>query len=271
MRLSLDIRKTLEENAASYFEKAKKEKKKIEGARKVVADYKKKLSALEKEYNEQAEKKHIAKAQVKKEWYEKFRWFISSDGFLVIGGRDSTTNELAIKKHTDSNDVVFHTDMAGSPFVVVKRQGVKQGADGIAGDASKEGAIPESTLEEAADFTAVFSRGWKQGLGGLSVFSVKPEQVSKTARSGEFISKGAFMIYGEKKFYRPDMSYAVGAWDDKIMGGPLSAVKKHCKDFVEIIQGDEKVSDVAKQVQKKLGKGLDDIIRVLPANCRLKR
>ena len=264
MRLSLDIRKTLEENAAFYFEKAKKEKKKIEGARKVVADYRKKLSILEEE---PVEKKAVAKAQAKKEWYEKFRWFISSDGFLVIGGRDSTTNELVIKKHTDSNDVVFHTDMAGSPFVVVKKERVA----GIAGDASNTETIPESTLEEAASFTAVFSRGWKQGLGGLSVFSVKPEQVSKTARSGEFIAKGAFMIYGEKKSYRPDMSYAVGVWDDKIMGGPLGAVKKHCKDFVEIIQGDEKLSDVAKQIQKKLGRGLDDIIRVLPANCRLKR
>jgi predicted ribosome quality control (RQC) complex YloA/Tae2 family protein len=263
MRLSLDIRKTLEENAASYFEKAKKDKKKIEGARRVVEDYKKKLAILEKEHEEQAEKKSVAKAQVKKEWYEKFRWFISSDGFLVIGGRDSTTNELIIKKHTDSNDVVFHTDMAGSPFAVVKRQSPE--------DQSNGGEIPETTLEEAADFTAVFSRGWKQGMGGLSVFSVRPEQVSKTARSGEFISKGAFMIYGEKKFYRPDMSYAVGAYEGKIMGGPLSAVKKHCKDFVEIIQGDEKISDVAKQILKKLGKGLDDIIRVLPANCRLKR
>jgi predicted ribosome quality control (RQC) complex YloA/Tae2 family protein len=267
MRISLDIRKSVGENAASYFEKAKKEKKKIEGARKVVADYRKKLSILEEEH---VEKKAVIKAQIKKEWYEKFRWFISSEGFLVIGGRDSTTNELVIKKHTNPNDVVFHTDMPGSPFVVVKRERVA----GLAGAAGDAGAFPESTLEEAAIFTAVFSRGWKQGIGGLSVFSVKPEQVSKTARSGEFIAKGAFMIYGEKKFYRTDMSYAVGVWDDKILGGPLSAVKKHCKDFVEIIQGDEKLSDVAKQIQKKLGKGLDeldDIIRVLPANCRLKR
>ena len=29
-----------------------------------------------------------------KEWYEKFRWFYSSEGFLCIGGRDSTTNDI---------------------------------------------------------------------------------------------------------------------------------------------------------------------------------
>jgi predicted ribosome quality control (RQC) complex YloA/Tae2 family protein len=259
MRLSLDIRKPLEENAASYFEKAKKDKKKIEGAKRIVEEYKQKLSALEEEKQKaSSEKKVVAAKPAKKEWYEKFRWFISSDGFLVIGGRDSTTNEVIIKKHTDKDDLVFHTDMAGSPFVVVKREG-------------KAGDFPSTTIEEAAIFTAVFSRGWKQGLAGLSVFSVKPEQVSKTTKSGEYVSKGAFMIYGNKTFYNPRMNYGVGICNNKIMGAPLSAIKKHCDKLVEIEQGDEKLSDVAKQIKKSIGGELDDIIRTLPASCRLRR
>lgn len=261
MRLALDIRKSVEENAASYFEKAKKDKKKLEGARKIVDEYKKKLSILEEEHEE---KKIVAKMPVKREWFEKFRWFISSDGFLVIGGRDATTNEIVIKKYTDKDDLVFHTEMPGSPFVVIKKEG-------------KPGDFPDSTKQEAAVFTAVFSRGWKQGLSTMSVFCVNPEQVTKTARPGEFIAKGAFMIYGEKSFYQPQMSYAVGAYNDadgkndKVMGGPLSAVQKNCKDYVEIIQGDEKLSDVAKQIKKHIERDLDDIIRALPANCKLKR
>ncbi len=43
MEINLDIRKSIEENAGAYFEKAKKAKKKIIGARKAVEMYKKKL------------------------------------------------------------------------------------------------------------------------------------------------------------------------------------------------------------------------------------
>lgn len=255
MRLNLDIRKSLEKNASAYFEKAKKDKKKLEGAKKIVEKYKKKLSSLEEE---RIEKKVVVKKKIKKDWYEKFRWFFSSDGFLVIGGRDATTNEIVIKKYTDKDDLVFHTDMAGSPFVVIKREG-------------KKGEIPQTTIEEAAIFTAVFSRAWKKGIATLAVFSVKPEQVSKKAKSGEYLAKGAFMIYGDTTYHHPQMEYAVGIYNDKVMGGPLSAVKKHCKDFVEIIQGNEKLSDVAKLIRKKLGGELDDIMRALPAGSKVKK
>jgi len=255
MKISLDIRKSVEENAASYFEKAKKDKKKLEGARKIVDEYKRKLSALEEE---KSEKKPVASMPVKREWFEKFRWFISSDGFLVIGGKDATTNEIVIKKYTDKDDLVFHTDMAGSPFVVIKREG-------------KQGDIPQTTIQEAATFTAVFSRGWKMGMPTLNVFSARPEQVTKTAKAGEFLAKGAFYIQGSVTNYHPDMNYAVGMHEGKIMGGPVSAVKKHCKGYAEISQGDEKLSDVAKQIKKMIGGVLDDIIRALPASCKLKR
>ena len=120
MQLKIYLNKSLEENAGIYFDKAKKLKKKIEGAREALAESQKRKEKL---LREKAEATTEAEVQVRKrerKWYEKFRWFYTSDGFLVIGGRDSTTNELAIKKHTDKNDMVFHTDMAGSPFFVIK-------------------------------------------------------------------------------------------------------------------------------------------------------
>ena len=257
MRLSLDIRKSLEENATAYFEKAKKDKKKLEGARRIVEKYKEKLRSLEEKSKECGEQRIIVKKKPRREWYEKFRWFISSDGFLVIGGRDATTNEIIIKKYAEKNDLVFHTDMAGSPFVIIKNNEGRE--------------IPESTINEAAVFTAVFSRAWKQGFSTLAVFSVKPEQVSKKAKSGEYLAKGAFMIYGDTTYYHPVMSYAVGTYNDKVMGGPLSAVKKNCKAYVEIVQGDEKLSDVAKMVKKRIGGELDDILRVLPPGSKIKK
>src|SRR3989338_3050496 len=103
-RLTLDLTKGIEENAAVYFEKAKKIKKKIEGAEAALNENLKKLRQLEEKRDkfalEQSKKEKLKER--KPEWYEKFRWFVSSEGFLVIGGRDATSNEIVIKKHTDS-------------------------------------------------------------------------------------------------------------------------------------------------------------------------
>src|SRR3989344_3428946 len=127
LRLVLDLKKSVEENASDYFEKAKKIKKKIKGAEEALQQSLRKLRELEakKEKFDAEEGKKAALAQRKKEWYEKFRWFMSSDGFLVVGGRDATSNEIVIKKHTESNDLVFHTDIAGSPFFVIKAENKK--------------------------------------------------------------------------------------------------------------------------------------------------
>ena len=75
MKLTLDIRKSVEQNAEEYFSKAKKAKKKLEGAKKALIISKEKLrKAEEKEVIAEAPK--IKKVK-KREWFEKFRWFVS--------------------------------------------------------------------------------------------------------------------------------------------------------------------------------------------------
>lgn len=51
----------------------------------------------------------VPQKRVKKEltWYEKLRWFVTSDNFLVIGGRDANTNEAVVKKYLDNNVYIF--------------------------------------------------------------------------------------------------------------------------------------------------------------------
>ena len=252
-KLVLDLTKSIDQNAAAYFEKAKKTKKKIEGAESALSQSLKKLKELEARKEKiilEKSKDKILKER-KLEWYEKFRWFVSSEGFLVIGGRDATSNEIVIKKHTDTNDLVFHTDMAGSPFFVVK---------------SENKNIGEKTRHEAADATCTFSRAWKNGLQTSSVFYVNPEQVSKKTRSGEYMGKGAFMIYGKTNYIDNRINLAVGMTkQQQVMSGPLDAVKKHCEKYVILEQGNEKASSVAKRIQYKIGGLLDEIIRALPS------
>jgi len=252
-RLVLDLKKSIEENASDYFEKAKKMKKKIKGAEEALQDSIKKQDLEAKKEKLALEEKENKVVERKKEWYEKFRWFKSSDGFLVIGGRDATSNEIVIKKYTDADDLVLHTDMAGSPFFVIKSESKK---------------IPTSTIKEAADATCTFSRVWKLGLQTTEVLYVKPEQVSKKTKAGEYMGKGAFMIYGKTNYIDNKVNLAVGITKNKaIMSGPTEAIKKNCEKYLVLKQGTEKVSSFAKKINYKLGKGLslDEIIRALPA------
>ena len=252
MRITLNVSKSLEKNAERYFEKSKKSKGKIDGAKEAVEKAKKKLIKMQKkalEEEKEEEEKAIRKAR-KQHWYEKFRWFITTDGFLVVGGRDATSNEIVIKKHADEGDIVLHTDMAGSPFFVIKSEG-------------KE--ISETAMKEAADATCSFSRAWKLGLLTQSVFYVKPDQVTKTPNPGEYLGRGAFMIRGKTTYLENGINCAVGMTDeDAIMAGPVEAVKKHCKKYVQVVQGDEKTSKIAKQIQYKIGGDLDGVIRAMP-------
>jgi len=253
MQLELDLNKTVPQNAEEYYAKVRKLKKKIEGIEHALVKFQKELEIEEKKEVKKVVKKEPI--ELVKKWYHKFHWFISSEGFLCIGGRDATTNDIVIKKHTNPEDLVFHAELSGSPFFVIKTEGKKVG---------------KITLQEVAIATASFSRAWKQGITNVNVYYINPDQVSKEAKSGEYLSKGAFMIYGKKNYLNVNLELAIGLKKDEIMCGPVSAVKEHCTEYFVIKQGDEKISDVGKKINHKLNISLDDIIRVLPTgNCAL--
>ena len=256
MPFILDLRKTLEQNAATYFERAKKAKKKIEGVRKIIAQTEAQLAAEEQRLAAEAAQIPVEKkAKRKMQWYEKFRWFFSSEGFLAIGGRDATTNEVIIKKHMEADDLVFHTDMAGSPFFVVKASS-QPGKD-----------IDDATIHEAINATCSFSRAWKNGMVTTRTFWVKPEQVSKQANPGEFMGKGAFMIRGKTNYLTASMDLAVGVTaDGAVLCAPKPAVETHCQKVIPVLQGNQKTSEVAKTLKRLLhADDLDAVLRALPA------
>ena len=247
VKLTLDVTKSLEKNAEHYYELSKKAKRKIDSVKRIIAETEQKLEKLDAHEQKKQEKV----PQRKRQWYEKFRWFITSDGFLVLGGRDATTNEIVIKKHMDDKDLVFHTDMAGSPFFVLKTEGKEPTA---------------ASLQECADATCTFSRAWKLNMGAQSVFYVHPDQISKQANPGEYLTKGAFMIRGKTNYIDNNVNCAIGAAEDgAIMCGPVEAIKTHCAKAVVVRQGQLKPSDAAKKIQKRIGGMIDDIIRALPS------
>jgi hypothetical protein len=175
-------------------------------------------------------------------WFEKFRWFHSSDGLLVIGGRDATSNEVLIKKHMEPNDSVFHAEIIGAPFVLIKTGGKP---------------VSEQSISEAAQFAAAYSRAWRDMLSVVNVYWVTPGQISKTPPSGQFLKKGSFMISGTKNFVRGVplgvvIGIKFGDEELRVIGGPKTAIAGQADAFVEIIPGAQKSSQLAKQIRHKL-------------------
>ncbi|MFX1395016.1 MAG: ribosome rescue protein RqcH [Promethearchaeota archaeon] len=184
----LDLNKSIGENANLIYEKGKKAEKKIKGTIPAIKKTELNIEKLNAEKESMETEIDFLIKKPKKKWFEKFRWFKSLDMFLVIGGRDASSNELIFKKYLDSNDLVFHTNFPGSPLTVIKNPENKE--------------IPERTILETAEFTASFSRAWKENWGVVDVFYVLPSQVSRSPPSGEYLPKGSFIITGKKKFVK---------------------------------------------------------------------
>lgn len=257
MKIELDFSKSIEENASAYFEKSKKSKKKLAGLMKAIEELQKKISNAEKAGSE---KKQLVKKR-KHAWFEAFHWFFSSNGFLVVAGRSAKQNEELVKKHLDEKDLFLHADVQGGAATIIKSESKK---------------IPEKTIEEAAQFAAVFSKAWQQAISTVPVYAVSKEQVSKKAMSGEALATGGFMIYGKRQWFKPALKFSIGLKqeDDNIIviSGPPSALGQNCLEAIEIKQGSLKPGIAAKKIMKKFPEKLaqqihlDEIIRMLPSS-----
>jgi len=236
--------------AGEAYEKGKKAKKKETGLKGAIENTKKQL-----EKTPVVIEKPKKKVVEKKEWYEKFRWFNSSDGFLIVGGKDATTNEMIVKKYTEKNDIVFHAEIVGAPFCVVKAR-KREGA--------KAKKIPETTLEEAAQFAASYSKAWQKKLGTIDVYAVKPEQLRKELG----LPKGAFMVHGERDYYHNvvlEMAFSLGK-KKELIHGPSKMVEKQTKRLVRVRPGRIRAGELAKKIKHKLKfEGtIEDIQKFIP-------
>jgi len=256
----IDPKLTIAENAENYYEKGKKAKRKTKGALIAIENTKKQLEKIKAKKDIAME--HIAtpKKRVKKnlKWYEKMRWFVSSQGVLVIGGRDANSNENVVKKYLEPQDIYLHADIHGASSTAIKLNGHE---------------LNDSILKESGEFAASFSSAWSNGFSSQDVFWVHPDQVSKTPESGEFLPKGSFVIRGHRNYIRgARVKLAIGIVDyegKRIMAGPIEALEAHCENFVVIKPGYTKKEALAKKIINKINEDdlltLDDIIRVLPS------
>ncbi|MCI4344440.1 MAG: NFACT RNA binding domain-containing protein, partial [Thermoplasmata archaeon] len=179
----------LAESARELYEESKRVRSKLEGAVAALAETDRGILRAEGEGASatEARAKRAGEPERRKPfWFERFRWFLSSEGFLVLGGRDAGSNEQLVRRYLHARDLYVHADIHGAPSVVVR-----------AGEVA--GAAPtEVTLKEAGQFGVAFSKAWKAGLASSTAYWVTSEQVSKAGASGEFVPRGAFVIHGTR-------------------------------------------------------------------------
>jgi hypothetical protein len=98
--------------------------------------------------------------------FKKYKWFVTSNGVLVVGGKSAVQNDELMKvvKESGKDYLIMHTSSAGSPFCV------------IVSDVDK---VKKSDIGECAVFCGCFSRAWREGKRKTKVHLFKSSKVGK--------------------------------------------------------------------------------------------
>ncbi|KAK2930045.1 hypothetical protein FoTM2_010385 [Fusarium oxysporum f. sp. vasinfectum] len=143
-------------NAREYFDQRKtaavKEEKTQQQASRALKNAEQKITEDLKKGLKQ--EKALLQPIRKPMWFEKFVWFISSDGYLVIGGKDAQQNEMIYKKYLRKGDVYCHADLHGASSVIIKNNPKTPGAP-----------IPPATLSQAGSLAVCSSNAWDSKAG----------------------------------------------------------------------------------------------------------
>ncbi|KAK9139129.1 hypothetical protein Scep_008810 [Stephania cephalantha] len=188
-KVEVDLALSAHANARRWYDLKKRQESKQE---KTVTAHEKAFKAAERKTRLQLsqEKTVAAISHMRKvHWFEKFNWFVSSENYLIISGRDAQQNEMIVKRYMSKGDLYVHAELHGASSTVIKNHKPEQ-------------PIPPLTLNQAGCFTVCHSQAWDSKIV-TSAWWVYPNQVSKTAPTGEYLTVGSFMIRGKKNFLPP--------------------------------------------------------------------
>jgi predicted ribosome quality control (RQC) complex YloA/Tae2 family protein len=278
--VELDAAMGVEKNADRLYTEAKRIEEKKEGALAAIEDTREQLEEVKRRKEEweadeasggeddgeaeedgdgeQEEVDWLSRPSIpirkQEQWYERFRWFRTSDDFLVIGGRNADQNEELVQKYLEGTDLFFHTQAHGGPVTILKTSDPSE--------PSRDVDVPESSKQEAAQFAVSNSSVWKDSRFAGDAYLVTPDQVSKTPESGEYLEKGGFAIRGDRTYFRDvAVGVAVGIACEphtRVLGGPPSAVVPRVETHVEVEPGRYAQGDVAKRIYRAFRERFED-------------
>ncbi|ELY56860.1 fibronectin-binding A domain-containing protein [Natronococcus amylolyticus DSM 10524] len=272
--IDLLARQGVEQNADRLYTEAKRIAEKKEGALAAIEDTREDLEDAkrrrdeweatdetddddEDEAQEETNWLELASVPIRENepWYDRFRWFHTSDGYLVIGGRNADQNEELVKKYLEPGDTVLHTQAHGGPVTVLKATDPSEAS-------SSDIELPDSSIEEAAQFAVTYSSVWKDGRYAGDVYAVDSDQVTKTPESGEYLEKGGFAIRGDRTYHRDTpVGVAVGIQCEpytRVIGGPPSAIEGQAETTIELEPGRYAQADAAKRMYRQFREEFTD-------------
>lgn len=181
--------------------------------------------------------------------YEKYRWFITSSGKLVVGGKSAAQNESLLKELKSSKDdrIVMHTSSPGSPFSVILED-IK--------------SVKKSDIEQTAIFTASFSRAWREGKSKAPVDVFKLSDLYKL----KSMKEGTWGVKNKIKTLSAPLQLVLTMQKSKLRAVPEKAVKSKKLILLRITQGKEDKISLLKRLQEFLPKSLakEEILSALP-------
>ena len=285
MQVVIELDATVHQNAQQYFEAARKQKNKTKGAVQALEETERKLKRARKnEEKQKASGKLNRLKRSKRMWFEQHRWGMVEGGHLLVGGKDAKGNDAVVKKHLSNNDIYLHADLHGAPscslrsmqgFLPEERRPAHLPVDIPAFklvDKLPSPVLDDAKLAQAATLALCWSRAWNGGGAHGTVYSVKPAQVSKSAQTGEFVGKGAFVIRGQRTWYK-DMDVRLGIGIVAINGVPLMVtgtpdyIQSICPRYAVLSPGMTKKEQLANKIYKSTGLSTDDLLAILPGSC----
>ncbi|PGH06818.1 hypothetical protein AJ80_08091 [Polytolypa hystricis UAMH7299] len=193
LSIDIDLGITPWANARQYYEQKKqaavKEEKTLKSSKKALKSTERKVTTDLKQSLKQ--EKPVLRPARTPFWFEKFIYFVSSDGYLVIGGKDAQQAEILYLRHLKKGDIYVHSDVEGAVPMIVKNK-----------PGTPDAPIPPGTLSQAGTLSVATSTAW-DSKAVMGAWWVKAPQVSKTTSSGEYLASGGFLISGEKNFLAP--------------------------------------------------------------------
>ena len=250
-QVTLDYTVGIDENANRLYSQSKELREKAAGAKGALEETQKAMVKREAKGAKAAQEARDRMQPTKRFWFETYKWFITSNGRLVLGGRDAKSNDQVVKKHLGDRERYAHADSHGAPSIVLK-----EGADATVEE-----------MREVCQFALCHSKAWNAGAAEGTAYWVLPDQVSKRPEAGEFAPRGAFIIRGKRNYehHLPlEMVIAEVLVDNsrKITCAPRESVSS--EKMVVIIPGKMPRGKTSAMLAKAFGVPEEEISRIIP-------
>ncbi len=251
--VALDYTVSIDENANRLYTQAKELREKTAGARQAMEETRR---AMEKRVAKGEREAALGKdkaAPTKRFWFESYKWFFTSGGRLVVGGRDAKSNDQVVKKHLGDRERYAHADLHGAPSIVLK--------DGM--DASEE------EMREVCQFALCHSKAWNAGAAEGTAYWVLPDQVSKRPEAGEFAPRGAFIIRGKRNYLhhlplRMVVAEVQVEGSRKIACAPWESLQGRTERYAVIVPGKTPRGKASASLARAFQVPEEEISRILP-------